>query len=526
MLSRVRRLVTRVLLGLLAFVAALAIAGAVLFLRSARDRHPGYSVDLRIEGGPPAALRAGFAAVVITPEVPDRWTDADGDARWDEGEPWQDGDGDGRFDAVWLAGFQNRRPALGVHDDLWARAMVLDDGATRVAIVALDAIGLMHDQVVEIRARLAPALEVDYAIVCSTHSHQAPDLQGVWGPGFGRSGVDRAYRDRVVAGAARAVEQAVAALRPAWLRFAEVPEAARAFVEDSRRPIVLDPAVLSVQALEAGSGRTLGVFVSWGNHPETVWRHNLLVSSDYPHFLREEIESELGGTAVFASGAIGGLMTTRPGFGIPDPADGRVHEAPSFEKARAQGIQVARLAIAALRAAGAVELREGSLAVRARTLEVPLGNRGLLLAAAIGMADRGFVRFGRLRTEVAALRLGPASFLAVPGEIYPEIVNGGIESPPGADFGIEPVELPPLRSRMPGRFRFVIGLANDAIGYIIPKSEWDDDPPWIYGADEESYGEIVSLGPETGPLLHRALLDLLGDGEDPAARSGQASIAR
>ena len=54
----------------------------------------------------------------------------------------------------------------------------------------------------------------------------------------------------------------------------------------------------------------------------------------------------------------------------------------------------------------------------------------------------------------------------------------------------------------------MVNLANDAIGYIIPKSEWDNEAPWIYGATEETYGEIVSLGEETGPTLHRQLLNL------------------
>jgi hypothetical protein len=110
---------------------------------------------------------------------------------------------------------------------------------------------------------------------------------------------------------------------------------------------------------------------------------------------------------------------------------------------------------------------------------------------------------------VAAWTLGPISFICVPGEIYPEIVEGGIEAPEGRDFGIEPVELPPLREEMRGRYRFVVGLANDEIGYIIPKSEWDASPPYTYGAGEGPYGEITSSGPEAGPLIHRELLDLL-----------------
>lgn len=517
-MARPRSRILRLLL--LVLVAVPILGGVGLFLYHARDRHPGYEIGLRIQAGDPAPLRAGFASRAITPEVPDRWTDANGDGQREASEPWQDGNANGRFDPVWLAGFQDNRPAAGVHDDLWARAMVLDDGRTRLAIVVLDVIGLMHDQVVEIREQLPDELGVTYAIVCSTHTHQGPDLQGLWGPGFARSGVDPAYRERVVGQAARAIAEAVAALRPARLRFAEVSEAARTLVEDSRLPNVLDPGVRVLQAVEAGTDRTLGVLVTWGNHPETVWRHNLLVSSDYPHFLREALERGvvqgdrtlepgLGGTAVFAAGAIGGLMTTRPGFGVPDPFTGEVLSEPSFEKARAQGFAVARLVLQALRGTDVVEVREASIALQARTLELPLDNRLLLVGAGLGAVQRGFVSLGALRTEIAAWRIGPASFVAVPGEIYPEIVNGGIETPPGADFPIQPVEVPPLREQMPGRFRFVLGLANDAIGYLIPKSEWDAEAPWIYGAEEESYGEVVSLGPETAPAVHRALLGML-----------------
>jgi hypothetical protein len=92
----------------------------------------------------------------------------------------------------------------------------------------------------------------------------------------------------------------------------------------------------------------------------------------------------------------------------------------------------------------------------------------------------------------------------VPGEIYPEIVNGGIERAPGADFDCDPVEVPPVRQLMPGRVKFVFGLANDEIGYIIPKSQWDRKPPYLYGSEKRVYGEINSLGPECGPTLHAA----------------------
>ena len=55
----------------------------------------------------------------------------------------------------------------------------------------------------------------------------------------------------------------------------------------------------------------------------------------------------------------------------------------------------------------------------------------------------------------------------------------------------------------------MVNLANDSIGYIIPKSEWDEDAPWIYGEKDETYGEVVSLGPNTAPIIHENLVELI-----------------
>ncbi len=50
----------------------------------------------------------------------------------------------------------------------------------------------------------------------------------------------------------------------------------------------------------------------------------------------------------------------------------------------------------------------------------------------------------------------------------------------------------------------LIGLANDEIGYIIPKRQWDEKPPFCYGRKKAQYGEENSLGPDTAPLLCKA----------------------
>lgn len=488
---------------------ALLLVGAVFVFRNTRDRFPGYRVDLATPERPPAPLRVGFAALKITPPLPDAWVDKNGDAKFSEkdGDTYTDGNGNGRFDGVWMAGFGQARAAGGVHDDLWARAVVIDDGTTRLALVALDVIGFGNDRVIRVRQQLPASAGVTYAAVASTHQHEGPDLLGLWGPGDYESGVDAAYAGFVENQAAKAILAAVAALRPARLKFAMDAAGAAPLVADTRPPKVFDNAVKVMQVLDARRDSTLGTLVVWGNHPEVLWNKNLLLTSDFAHYLRASLEKNLGGTAVFVNGAVGGLMTTDPDTPIAEPGTGRVLKTPSFEKAAAVGNTVAALALNALKTSTDT-LSTGPIRLRARTIELPLDNSLYRLGVYTGLLGVGYTRWGHFRSEVAAWRLGPATFVAVPGEIYPELVYGGVEAPVGQDFPIKNPAEKPL-APLAGKYPFVLGLTNDELGYILPKSQWDAEPPFTYGYKNQPYGEINSVGPETAGIVVEALRGLL-----------------
>jgi hypothetical protein len=118
-----------------------------------------------------------------------------------------------------------------------------------------------------------------------------------------------------------------------------------------------------------------------------------------------------------------------------------------------------------------------------------------------------------VRTEVAWLRLGELDVAAIPGEIYPELVLDKVQDPPdpGADFPDAPVE-PAIYKQLRGPHRLLVGLANDEIGYILPKRQWDEKPPFCYGRQKAQYGEANSVGPETGPIVCRAFKELVEGG--------------
>ena len=505
------------------------ILGIVLLLTvwifwNLRDRHSGYEVDLNLKGADtPGTIKVGFAALPITPEVVDTWNDINGDAKFreKEGDTYNDNNNNGKFDAYWIAGFSNQRAANGVHDDVWARVVVFDDGQTRLALVSLDAIGFRHDDVVDIREMIPADANIDYAIISSTHTHESNDLIGIWGQSPLKSGVNQDNMQYVKSQVVKAITQASGKLRPAKLSISQDLTGASPLVMDTREPMVMDPGLRMIQAIDAETNATLGTLVAWANHPETLWSDNLYISSDFPHYLRDCIEKGVydgdtliqpgvGGISVYINGAIGGLMTTRASMPLDDPFLDTTYTEASFDKVKAQGQRLAMLALKAMETPDTL-IEKANISLRAKTIELPLENLTFRLAAMFGILDFGMTGWFKVRSEVAAFTVGPASFLSVPGEIYPELVNGGVEAPEGQDYKIDPIESPPLRELMPGKFRFVIGLSNDELGYILPKSQWDEEAPYTYEDDDSPYGEENSIGPETAPLLYDEFKKILNE---------------
>ena len=73
---------------------------------------------------------------------------------------------------MYLIGYGDRTKGnTGVHDDLTASALVLDDGSTRIAIVACDLLCLNEFVVDRIRAKVGTESVV---IVCCSHTHAGP----------------------------------------------------------------------------------------------------------------------------------------------------------------------------------------------------------------------------------------------------------------------------------------------------------------------------------------------------------------
>ncbi|MBS1835840.1 MAG: hypothetical protein JST65_24195 [Acidobacteria bacterium] len=411
--------------------------------------------------------------------------------------------------SVYMGGFGKDRKATGIHDPLYARCVAFAAGSKTAPLVicGVDSIGLFWEDTLRIRKVLAQRkVGVQGLIVAATHSHQAPDTMGLWGPGE-KTGIDEAYTSRVIAGTADAAAEAVRRMQAAKARVVTVrnPEL-DSFIDDDRPPKRHDSDVIAVEALDARTGKPIAVLVNWANHPEALGSKNRMLSADYVARLRTRIEElHAGAVAVFVNGALGGMQSPL-GAAVPGGLkDG------TFEKAEYIGVRVADLTAAALDKAGEVEI--GRVEYREKTIRIPLSNPGFRQAMEKNMyaGRKPLNADGTTTTVVGMFRLGTVlEGATVPGELYPELSVGGVERYTGADFPQAPIEPAVKASMMRAPHRMLIGLANDEIGYIIPKAEWDDAAPWLNGAKKRWYGEVNSIGPEAAPAIAAALAELFG----------------
>jgi len=407
---------------------------------------------------------------------------------------------------VYMAGFGHNRAATTVHDDLYARCVAFSAGPKPLVVCEVDLIGFFIDDVQRVRAKV-PGADV---VVASTHVHEGPDTMGLWGAAAGQSGIDDTYNSFVVDRVAEAAKGALAALEPATPALAVVHSAELdSFIDDTRPPVKHDPDLI-VFALTGKGGKRIATVVNWANHPETLGSRNTQISADYPGFFYKRLELKLGGMAVLWNGAVGGMQSPL-GAKIKDPATGAIAAENSFRKTQILGERIADLAAEAALPAQPVSIDKVEFAERIIT--IPVTNRGFEMAAQVDLykGRKKTTADGGTTTSVGLIRMsGSQPILAialVPGEMYPELSVGGVERYAGADFPDAPIEAP-IKSMLHAQFKMLIGLADDEIGYIIPKAEWDEKPPYLQNAKKAWYGEENSVGPDAAGRIAAAMQEL------------------
>ena len=387
-----------------------------------------------------ALLRAGASSRIITPQS-----------------------------SAYLAGLRNNRLSQGVHDDLFARCLILDDGQTRVGFVSTDLIGLTSSAIAEIRNRATLiGSSAENVIITSTHQHSGPDTIGLWGESESHSGVDPDYTDFLYNQIAFAIKDASENLELAEISFgaSQIEESDRVS-RNVREPDLIDRE-LGVIKVDRTNGETIATMVNFTAHPEIMWSDSLLLTAEYPGVVYRECDEKIGGITLFINGALGGMITTNNQFNTLEEVE------------RIGGI-------VAQKAVEAAELAEKQVNPKIqhsfKTLEIPLENQQFQALMNLGIFPKEMSVNGNIHTEVHLIEIGNAQIATFPGEVLPKL-------------GFR------IKNSMITDYNFILGLANDELGYILATEDYEKE---LY-----EYEKSMSIGSQIGSITTNALLDLLG----------------
>jgi len=406
-------------------------------------------------------------------------------------------------------------PAKGIGNELFAKALVFDDGENRIAIVTADIITFAGWLLDDVRERIESLTGVSgtNVLLSASHTHSTPAIGE-------KDGASIEYLTELSKKIAGAVFMADGSKRDALVGCG-VGEAKVSVNRWQRTktgvhwgpnfdaPVDHDVLVMRVDDL---NGKPIAILVNFASHPSILGADNLLYSGDYVSYVQSVVEKAYDGevTAMFSTGAGGDIkiaVVTEDGtrFRYTDLEDCRrngtiiaaeaVKVAESIETKPVEMISTkvmqANLPFVAL--PSIEEMEKAKEAIKRQLAELDAQDKravqrrmqlewaeATLRAIRDGSAPKSFP------AEVQLMRIGDEiAFFAVPGELFVEV-------------GMK------LKRAMGLPGAFVVAYANGGVGYLPSKRAEE----WGWCAHDDSY-RLTSHPANFSSAIEDVLLDAL-----------------
>lgn len=339
-------------------------------------------------------------------------------------------------------------PSTAQHDPLRARAVVLERGRTRLALLRIDAVAVsrkLRDELVA-HARtlgIAPAA----LLVAATHTHSGPGAvsdRRLWQLLAMDCFHAGAYR-AVVTAAERALDRAVASLQPASLGVG-VTEVKGVTHNRSGRPGIVDRHLTLIKITTA-PGTPLAAVVSFAIHGTCLGASNLELSADVSGQLESALAQKLRVSPLFLNGAEGDVAPSKGGHA----------------GAKQLGAVIATAAASLWKRTSV----RSDATLAATAADVPMGTPSFngcpplidFVPAICQLITDNLLPLSRWmpsKLPFAALRIGDLALATIPGEPITEIGRQIRAAGKALGFG----------------HTAVVGLANDYMGYVTTPAEY------------------------------------------------------
>ena len=455
----------------------------------------------------------------------------------------------------------------GVFDDQGVNAIALNDNSRRgtVIMAAIDGVGVTNADVRTIRAEAERKLAengVDSDIIAininSTHCHTVLDTQG-----FGlvplikgivqniaasftpyvesTRSIDPEFYDYLIDGASDAIANAYMNMESGELYYFETagignserngtyPDDEYSYIYNKRYNTEgYQHVIACFSFVPDNEASAPTVFANLGGHPTTINRATKLLSADYPHYIETKL-NDAGMNFMFIQGAqspisvSAGNVKTEEIIAEIEAEIAENETVNDYAQPKKLGYEFARLILEAQENATAVE---PLLNVKMAEVTVPLEYGLLELGAVSGLlgmttvTDEASVSGYSIISEIGYVEIGTdIALVTVPGELVPQLVYGNVvdktESYLGTDWEYE------CTADVIGEDKtvLVMGLCNDAIGYIVPDNDYAPfiaDTIWnnefgaqLFGEPKSHYEEMLSTGSQAGSTVIGALNELV-----------------
>lgn len=370
-------------------------------------------------------LKAGVAAVNITPPI-----------------------------GGYQAGFNQREPTVGIHDDLYAKALVLERDGVKTAIVTADILSLDTGLTARIRRLIRRQTGIKHVLLTASHTHSGPFI-GPWHGDVSRK--DLAYIDvlcRKITGTVFMANNDAAAVRVrSGAGHTEIGVNRRLPGDDGKGRVLGEnpdgpvDCEVPVLLLEKTDGSALALLFTYACHAIAAWNPPY-ISADYPGVAQRLIESKLGCPALFSQGAGADINPRGP------------RSARSFELAKALGEELGNAVLSAVEGMKGYE-RDPCLMVAARKMHIPVRGEAFRRDAPKLLRRRKkenaqWIKGRKFPFEIYVMRLG-------------NCVLVGLESEPVVEIGIE------IKDRLRASHKkikqaFIVGYAGNSSYYLtLPK---------------------------------------------------------
>jgi len=305
------------------------------------------------------------------------------------------------------------RLSTGVNDTISSRCIVIADNYSIVALLALDLIGITQSQINVLKAQIkhSTGLKEENIFIHAIHTHSGPSMMD------GRA--DDQYLSDMYKNSTDATIQALKSLQ-------NVKAIARSGISNvktinRRNPERSVKNEFFTIEFQNEMRKNVAAILNFSCHPVVLGPTNRKITADYVHFLRDAVENELGGTALFFNGSLGNINPDRIGTSNPYDRSGG-----TFEMAKNFGETLANDMLH-----NYTKSDTATITIRTVTSSVDYGRH----------------------TSISILDLGIIQIAVMPGE-------------PLESFGEDIKEL------LPGPYKIVMGMTNDYIGYIVPEDDW------------------------------------------------------